>query len=80
VDAKKEAKARQKAAALLEKAHRMSAKEYAAGRASLFREARQLVGLLGPTDVLRHYMERVVAELLSNHRLEAALEAWQKRG
>lgn len=80
VDAKKEARARQKATALLNKAHRMSAKEYAAGRAALFREARQLVGPLGPTDVLRHYMERVAAELLSNYRLAAAVEAWRKRG
>jgi len=80
VDAKKEAKAREKAAALLDKAHRMSAKEYAAGRTALAREVRQLIGELGPTDVLRHYMERVVAELLSNYRLATAVEAWKKRG
>jgi hypothetical protein len=80
VDAKKEAKAREKATAFLNKAHRLDAKAYAAGREALFREGRQLIGELGPTDVLRHYMERVVAEVLSNHRLAAAVGAWRKRG
>ena len=28
---------------------------------------------LGPTDVLRHFMERVIAETISNHRFEAAM-------
>jgi hypothetical protein len=80
VDAKKEAKARERAAALLTKAHRLDAKGYAAAREALFREGRQLIGGLGPTDVLRHYMERVVAELLSNHRMAGAVQAWRKRG
>jgi len=49
--------------------------EFKTQRRELERKAGRIVGDLGPTDVLRHVMERHLAELLSNPRLEAALEA-----
>ncbi|HEV3263630.1 MAG TPA: hypothetical protein VG013_42740 [Gemmataceae bacterium] len=49
--------------------------EFKKERPGLERMARRIVGDLGPTDVLRHVMERHLAELLSNPRLSAALEA-----
>jgi len=44
-------------------------------RPGLLKKARRIVGDLGPIDVLRHVMERHLAELLSNPRLGAALDA-----
>jgi hypothetical protein len=73
-----EEKARDKAIALLNKAHALGEKGTKAERAALEKDARQLAAKLGPTDVLRHFMERVIAEALSNHRLAAAIEAMKK--
>lgn len=80
LDAAAEEKAREKTTALLNKAFKLSDKEYASQRNALEKEARGLVGKLGPTDVIRHFMERVMAELLSSHRLEAALDSRAKAG
>lgn len=77
VDAAAEEKARARAAALLSKAHTASDKDF--DRAALLREAEAMTRAVPPTDVLRHYMERVVAELLSNHKLADALAAWGKK-
>lgn len=79
VDAAAEKKAREKAEVLLNRAHRMEDKEYAAKQSALRKEARELVGKLGPTDVLRNFMERVLAETLSSYRLTAALDARAKK-
>ena len=49
--------------------------EFKSQRPELEKKARQLVGDVGPTDVLRHYLEQAVVELLSNPRLPAALDA-----
>jgi hypothetical protein len=49
--------------------------EFKARRADLEKQARAIVGELGPTDVLRHFLETNLAELLSNPRLPAALAA-----
>jgi hypothetical protein len=35
----------------------------------------EIIGKVGPTDVLRHFMEQTIAELLSNPRLLAAIDA-----
>ncbi len=79
LDTKAEEKARERATALLNKAHNLGEKATAEERAGLLKEARAMMGKLGPTDVHRHFMERVLAEALSNHRLAAAIEAITKR-
>jgi len=66
--------------ALLDKAQKMKADEYKQEAEALRKEARDLVGDLGPLDVLKNTMERVVATLLSNPRLPAALAARLKAG
>src|SRR5262249_3787692 len=53
----------------------MSDDEFKKERDELEEEARKIVGDVGPTEVLRHVVEQALAELLSNPRLEAALEA-----
>jgi hypothetical protein len=78
LDAAAEEKARDRATALLNKAARLSEKDFAGQRAQLEKEAGEVVGKLGPTDVIRHFMERLLAETLSNHRLTAALAASNK--
>jgi hypothetical protein len=53
--------------------------EFKAQRSDLEKQANQILGDIGPTDVLRHVMERALAELLSNPSLPAALEARLKK-
>jgi hypothetical protein len=52
--------------------------DFKAQRADLEKAAREIVGDLAPTDVLRHVLEHDVAELLSNPRLPDVLAAWMK--
>lgn len=78
VSAAGEEKARVKATALLNRAHEMDGKTFAAQREALEKSAGDLTGKVSPTDVIRHYMERVLAELLSNHRLADVLKTWQR--
>lgn len=47
--------------------------EFKAQRTELENAARQIVGKVGPVEILRHQIEYALAELLSNPRLEAAL-------
>jgi hypothetical protein len=49
--------------------------EFKNRREGLKKKALAIVGDLGPTDVLRHFLEHALAELLSNPRLGAALDA-----
>jgi hypothetical protein len=60
---------------LLDRAHGLKDADYKEQRDDLDKEAGRIVGGVGPTDVIRHYMERALAELLSNPRLGAAIEA-----
>jgi hypothetical protein len=78
-DAEAEEQVRDDVTALLNRAHRLSARDFAAQKGKLEEKARALAGKLGPTDVLRHYMERSLAELLSNPRLPAAVVAHLKK-
>jgi hypothetical protein len=78
LDSKAEEKVREKATALLDRAYKLNDKEYTTERAALEKEARALVGKLGPTDIIRHVLERVLAEILSSHRLEAVIQALKK--
>jgi hypothetical protein len=79
LDTAAEQKVRDKVTKLLNSAAKLGEKEYAAKRAELNKEARAILGKLGPTDVIRHFMERLLAETLSNHRLAAAVAARQKK-
>ena len=49
--------------------------EFKAQRAELDRKARALIGDVGPTDVIRNFLEHSLADLLSNPRLVAAINA-----
>jgi hypothetical protein len=73
LDSDAEEKVRDKVTALLDRAARLEKAAYEKQRPALEKEARALAGRLGPTDVLRHFMERVIAETISNHRFEAAM-------
>ncbi|MFO0929373.1 MAG: hypothetical protein U0736_20490 [Gemmataceae bacterium] len=79
LDTAAEERVREKAKALLDKAAAITDKDFTAERPKLDREIRALMGGLGPTEILRNYMERVVAEVLSNHRLTFVLESRLKR-
>jgi hypothetical protein len=57
----------------------MKSDEFKAERPELEKQAQQILGDVGPTDVLRHVMENSLAELLSNPCLPAALEARLKK-
>jgi hypothetical protein len=49
--------------------------EFKSQRDDLGKQIEELVGDIDPTEVLRHFLEHTLAELLSNPRLNAALEA-----
>jgi hypothetical protein len=49
--------------------------EFKAQHADLEKKAKEIVGDVGATDVLRHFLEQTMVELLSNPRLSEALEA-----
>ncbi|HLN27633.1 MAG TPA: hypothetical protein VK395_07795 [Gemmataceae bacterium] len=53
--------------------------EFKARHQELEKTARQILGNIGPFDVLRHIVEASLAELLSNPRLAAAVDARLKK-
>jgi hypothetical protein len=75
LDVDAEAGVRDRVTALLDRAHRLKDDAFKEKRAELDREVDRIVGKLGPTDLHRHFLERSLAELLSNPRLAAAIEA-----
>jgi hypothetical protein len=60
---------------LLCRARLLTDEELKSQRPELEKTARQIIGDTAATDVLRNVVERTLAELLSNPRLEAALKA-----
>jgi hypothetical protein len=78
LDATREERSREKVTALLDKAHDLTDKQFADRKEQLEKSIRELAGKLGPLDIIRHYVERVLAETLSNHRLAAAVAGRQK--
>jgi hypothetical protein len=64
---------------LLIQARALKEDEFKKERRDLEKSARQIVGEVGPLQVLRHAVERALAELLSNPRLPTALEARLKK-
>jgi hypothetical protein len=63
----------------LSKARSLSEAEFKAKKEDLEKEARALVGDVGPDDLLRYHVQRNLAELLSNPRLETAIKAKLKK-
>jgi hypothetical protein len=64
---------------LLIQARALKDDEFKRERRDLEKSARQIVGEVGPMQILRHAVERALAELLSNPRLPTALEARLKK-
>ena len=60
---------------LLIQARGMKEEEFKKQRPEMEKTANHIVGDMGPFDVLRHVVEQALAELLSNARLPAALDA-----
>jgi hypothetical protein len=60
---------------LLIQVRALSDDEFKKQRADIEKSARRILGDLGPFDVLHRLVERALAELLSNPRLLAALDA-----
>jgi hypothetical protein len=79
IDEDAETKARDAATALLNKSAGLDAKQFKEQRAALEKEASDIVGKVTATEAIRHFLERTLAELLSNPRLLAALEARARR-
>jgi hypothetical protein len=73
-------KVSEKAGTLLDRAHKLKPDEFKEQRAELEKAAREVLGDVGPLEVLRHVLERDLAELLSNPQLRAALDARLKQG
>jgi hypothetical protein len=64
---------------LLNRVHRQKDEEYTSQRAELDRAVQSIVGDVGPTKVVDHFVERSLAELLSNPCLSKAIEARLKK-
>jgi hypothetical protein len=79
LDKDAEAKVREKAVALLDKAHKLKDADYKDQKKDLEKEARELAAQAGPSDVMRHFLLHTVAELLSNPRSAAAVEGRLKK-
>jgi hypothetical protein len=78
LDAGEAGKVGDKVTALLDRAHGLKNVEYQAQKADLEKAARELADV-EPTVVLRHVMQRDLAELLSNPQLTTAIEARLKQ-
>jgi len=63
------------ASALLDRGHRLKGEALKKEMPTLEKSARKIVGTVSPTVVLQHFMERELAEFLSNPRAVAALKA-----
>jgi hypothetical protein len=79
LDAAAESRVRPRVVTLLNRVHPMKDEELAAKQGELAKQVDEIVGKVGPVDVIRHFTERSLAELLSNPRLAAAVEARLKK-
>lgn len=75
LDTEAEEKVAKQAAALLNRSRGLTEEQMKAQRAELEKQIDAITGKVGPSDVIRHFVERTLAELLSNPRLAAAVEA-----
>ncbi len=72
-------KLRKTAIELLERGHRFKGEELKKEWSSLEKSAQQLIGNVSSLVVIQHYLERELAELLSNPRTTTALRLWIKQ-
>jgi hypothetical protein len=75
LDVNQAKKTADRVAALLDKGHKIKEADLPKSRADLEKEMRTIVGNTGPLDILRHFMERHLALLLSNPQLGTAIDA-----
>ena len=75
-----EEKVRKRAVALLDRAAKLTAAEFKDQRDALEKEATEIIGDVGSTDVVRNFMLRTVAEMLANPRAVEMLEERLKKG
>jgi hypothetical protein len=75
LDSEQNKAVRAQVVALLDKARELTPAEFKKQRADLVKEARAVGADVAATDVLRHGVERALAQLLSNPRLAEALQA-----
>jgi hypothetical protein len=80
LDTAAEKKVKGQVVSLLNKVRALSDADFKEKRGDLEKEAKGVAGEVGPTEVVRHYVEHAAAELLSNPQLPAALEAKMKNG
>jgi hypothetical protein len=74
LDVAAEEKVSRAVAQLLNRVHAMKDGEFTTARPDLEKAIDGIVAPAGPTDVIRHFVERSLAELLSNPRLAAAVK------
>lgn len=79
-DADKAKKVAEQTAALLDKAHAWKEDELKKRQEELDAAVQEIMGDIGPVDVLRNIVLRDLAEVLSNPQLTAAIEARLKEG
>ena len=75
INARKAEQVGRKVADLLTKSHHMNDDEYREKKSELAKAAQAIVGGLTATQAIDHVVEYALAEMLSNPRLAAALEA-----
>jgi hypothetical protein len=80
LDVAKEVTVAAEAARLISIARALKDDQYQAQLPALEKAVDTLLANVAPTDVIRHFVERSLAELLSNPRLSAAVEARLKQG
>ncbi len=68
-----------RATELLNQVRALKEDDFTTRQAQLHKAVQSIVGRVGPTDIIRHFMERTLAELLSNPRLSTAVEASLKK-
>ena len=79
LDADKASKISDQVVQLLIQARGLKDDEFKKQQAELEKSARQIIGNVGALDVVRHVLERSLAELLSNPRLAMAIDARLKK-
>jgi hypothetical protein len=79
LDTKAEENVSKQVTDLLNRVHGLKDEDFKAKRAELVKEAEAIAAPVGPTEVIRHFVERSLAELLSNPRVAAAVEARLKK-
>ena len=79
IDAVAEAKVKKQVAELLDRAHTLKDAEYKAKKGDLTQQAKEIAATVAPTDVIRNFMQRSLAELLSNPQTVTVIEARLKK-